>query len=102
MHVSFQIIIAALSVIGLFFCLKTVASLIFTSRQIAATVIIENKNQLTELDLLLPEASSALFAARRRRITVIVSKEVWNACDEKEKSFAEDLIDCFGAEIYII
>ena len=102
MHISIQITIAALSVLGLYFVLKVIASLIFASKQIAATVVIETKKQLTELDLLLPEASSALFAARRSRLAVIVPKGVWNACSEKEKSFAEEMIDYFGAELFIV
>jgi hypothetical protein len=102
MHISLQIIIAALTVLGFYFCLKTLASLIFTSRQIAASVIIETKKQLNDLDLLLPEASSALFATRRKKITVIVSEVVWDACDEKERAFAEKIIDYFGAELCFV
>ena len=102
MHITFQIIIAALSVLGLFLCLKTLASLIFTSKQIAATVIIEAKEQLRDLDILIPEASSALLTARRRRLAVIVSKSIWNACSEKEKNCAEEIIDSFGAKLYFV
>jgi hypothetical protein len=102
MHITFQIIIAALSVLGLFLCLKTLASLIFTSKQIAATVIIEAKEQLRDLDILIPEASGALFTARRRRLAVIVPKSIWNACNEKEKNCAEEITDSFGAKLYFV
>ncbi len=102
MHVSLQIIIAALSVLGFYFSLKTVASLIFTSKQICAAVIIENKDQLSELDLLLCDASSALFSARRRRLAVIVPEKVRKACEEKEICAALEIIEHFGAEIYFI
>ena len=100
MHISLQIIIAALSVMGFYFCLKTIASLIFTSRQIAATVIIESKKQLYDLDLLLSEASTALFATRRKQIAVIVPDDVWNACSEKEKYETKELTKFFGAKLY--
>lgn len=99
MHVLFQIIIAALSVLGFYLCLKTLASLIFTSRQVAATVIIENAQQLDDLDLLLPDAEAALFTARRR-LAVIVSLEVWRACDNKEKHRVKEIADAFGAKLY--
>ncbi len=102
MHVSIQIIIAALTVLGFYFCLKTLASLIFTSKQISASVIIESKKQISELDLLLPEASSALFATRKKRLAVLVPKSIWNACDQKEKYTAREIMDYFGAELYII
>ena len=102
MHVSLQIIIAALSVLGFYFCLKTIASLIFTSKHIAAAVIIEAKEQLRDLDILIPEASGALFTARRRRLAVIVSKGIWNACNENEKHCAEEIIDSFGAKLYFV
>ena len=101
MHVSIQIIIAALSVLGLFFAFRVLASLIFTSKHIAAAVAIESEKQLMQLDMLLGEASSALFASRRRRLLVIVPPYVWNTCEEKVKAFALDLIDRFGAELYL-
>ena len=101
MHISFQIIIAALSVMGFYFCLKTIASLIFTSRQIAAAVIIEDKIQLYDLDMLLQDASGALFATRRRRIGVFVPSNIWNECRDSEKALVKEVIDCFGAEFYL-
>ena len=102
MQVLFQIIIAALSLLGLFFAFRILASLIFTSRQIAAAVVIENERQLSELDMLLTEASSALFVARRKRIAILVTPTVWNSCNEITKSFATEMIDHFGAELYLI
>lgn len=101
MDILLQIIIAALSVMGFYFCLKTIASLILTSRQIAAAVIIEDKIQLYDLDMLLQDASGALFATRRRRIGVFIPTEIWNECRDSEKALVKELIDCFGAEIYL-
>lgn len=102
MHITVQIIIAALSVLGLFFAFRVLASLIFTSRQIAAAVVIESERQLRELDMLLNEASSALFSARRRRLSVLVPPSAWSTCDENTKSFALEIIDRFGAELYLV
>ena len=102
MRITFQIIIAALTVLGFYFCIKTLASLIFTSKQIAAAIIVEGKRQIEDIDLLLTEASSALFAVRRQRIAVIISKGVWNACNKNEKKFAEEMINNFGAELFFI
>ena len=102
MDILFQIIIAALSVTGFYFCLKTIASLIFTSRPIAATISVEGKGQIEDIDLLLTEASSALFAVRRRRIAVIIPENVWNTCNKNEKKFAEEMINNFGAELFFI
>lgn len=102
MDILLQIIIAALSVMGLCFCLKTIASLIFTSRHISAAVIIEEKIQLYDLDLLLQDASGALFATRRRRISVFIPPDIWNECSDSEKALTKELVDCFGAEFYLI
>jgi hypothetical protein len=102
MHISLQIIIAALSVLGFYFCLKTLASLIFTSKHIAAAVMISDKKQLCELDLLIDSASSALFATRRRRISVFIPKEIWEACKEIEQKNIKELIESFESEFYII
>ena len=101
MHISLQIIIAALSVMGFYFCLKTIASLIFTSRQIAAAVIIEDKIQLFDLDLLLQDASGSLFATRKRKIAVFIPNEIWNECHDSEKTLFRELADSFDAEIYL-
>ncbi len=102
MHISLQIIIATLSIMGFYFCLKTIASLIFANKHIAAAVMIVDKKQLRELDLLLDDASAALFAIRRRRLAVIVPNEIWIACDEIDQKLSKDLADEFGAEFYII
>lgn len=102
MHISLQIIIAALSVLGFYFCLKTLASLIFSNKCIAASVIINDKKQLRELDLLLDDASVALFATRYRRLAVFVPNEIWAACDNQDKNLAHTLAHEFGAEFYII
>ena len=64
--------------------------------------MIERKEQLRELDLLLDEASSALLATRRRRIAVFVPDEIWKSCDDSSKSLAKELTDHLGAEFYII
>lgn len=101
MHISLQIIIAALSVAGFYFCLKTMASLIFTNRQIAVAVIIDDKIQLSDLDMLLQDASSALFATRRRRIAVFVPPQIWNECQDCEKALFIELAERFDAEIYL-
>ena len=100
MHISLQIIIAALSVMGFYFCLKTIASLIFTSKQISAAVIVEARFQITVLDSLLADAASALFSTRRKRLAVLISERVWDECDENEKSYARKVAEDFGAELY--
>ena len=102
MHISLQIIIAALAVLGFYFCLKTLASLIFSNKCIAASVIINDKKQLRELDLLLDDASVALFATRHRRLAVLVPKDIWTNCDEADRKLAHALADEFCAELYII
>lgn len=102
MHISLQIIIAALSALGFYFCLKTLASLIFSNKCITASVIISDKKQLRNLDLLLDEASSALFTVRRRRLAVLVPNSIWTNCDEADQKLAHTHADEFGAVFYII
>ena len=102
MHISLQIIIAALAVLGFYFCLKTLASLVFTSKHIAAAVIINDKKQLRELDLLLDDAASALFAVRHRRIAVFIPESIWDNCDKSDKKLSYELAEEFGSEFYII
>ena len=101
MHISIEIMIATLSVLGLYFCLKTMASLIFTNEQIVASVIIENEKQLYKLDLLLEEASSALFATRERRLAVFIPANIWKSCNAQSQKHAKVISEKFGAEFYI-
>ena len=102
MHISIQIIIATLSVLGLYFCLKTMASLMFTSKQIAAAVMIESETQLDTLDLLLEEASSALFATRERRLAVCIPANIWESCNAQSRKRAKEISEEFGAGFYIL
>ncbi len=102
METAFMITVAALAIMGFYFLLKIISSFIFASKSIAAAVMIDRKDQLRNLDLLLDDASSALFAIRRRRLAVFVPNEIWSACDEIDKSLAKELIDRFGAELYVI
>ena len=74
----------------------------FASKNIAATVLIHSEKQLSEIDMLLDEALSSLFAVRRRNIAVLIPEYLWIACDEKEKSFAKEMINTFGAKLYFI
>ena len=99
MHISIEIMIATLSVLGLYFCLKTMASLIFTNEQIVASVMIENENQLCKLDLFLEEASSALFATRR--LAVFIPANIWESCNAQSQKHAKVISEKFGAEFYI-
>lgn len=101
MQISIQIIIAALSVLGLYFCLKTMASLIFTDHRIRVAVIIESKEDLKNLDILLKDASSTLFCSGKR-ISVLIPQEVWTVCLESEKLEVKKEADSTGAEIYFL
>ena len=100
MHISLQIIIAALSVTGICFCFKTIASLIFTSRLISAAVIIENTDQLPELDMLLDDAASVLFAVRGKRTAVLIPQSIWNACTQKEQERVCEITRTLGASLH--
>ena len=102
MEIAFQIIVAALSVMGFYFLIKMISSLIFANKSIAAAVMINDKKQLSELELLLDDASSSLFTLRRRRLAVFIPSAIWNHCAEHEQNLAKDSIDKIGAEFYII
>ena len=102
MHISLQIIIAALSVMGFYFCLKIIASLIFTSRQVTSAIIIETKEQLLDIDLLIPEADEALLFKRRRGVAVIIPESIWNACNKNQRAFVMENANTFDARLYFI
>ena len=86
---------------GTYFCLKTLASLIFTSKQVAAAVIIDRRELIEALDLLLTEAKSATFATQRQRLAIIIPVDIWELCISNEKSEIEKTADSFGADIFI-
>jgi len=102
MNIIIQIFIAALALLGFYFAFKVLSSSVFGSKGIAATVVIDSAKQISMLDLLLKEASAALFAARCRNIAVLIPESLWIACDENDKSFAKEMINTFGAKLYFI
>lgn len=101
MNIAIGIAVSALSLLGVFLIIRVAAASFFTSKQIAACVIVESKGQLCELDMLLPDAASALFAVRNQRLAVIVPSELWESCEEKERLCAKEMARAFSAELYI-
>ena len=102
METVFMIIVSVLSIMGFYFLIKVISSLIFANKSIVAAIMIDHKKQLRELDLLLDDASSALFAMRRRRLAVFVPSEIWNLCTEQEQYLTKEFTEKFGAEFFII
>ncbi len=91
-----QICASALAVFGFYFLLKTISSYFLASREISAAVVIRERQDLDNLDLLLGEASLSLFAARSRRLLVVVDTEL----EEEEKQLVLETANSFGAEIF--
>lgn len=100
MHISLQIIIAALSVLGLYFCLRIIASLIFTNEQITAAVIIKKERQLEDLDLLISEAEEELLFTHQRKVAVFVPQSIWDACEIERKEKILSLCRDLGIPLY--
>lgn len=101
MNLALQIITAALAVLGFYFLLKIVSQALFSDKNITVAIIIDSKAQLKSLDLLLNNAASAIIVTRSRRISVFVPDDIWNACDEGDKTLAADMIYDFGAELHV-
>ncbi len=101
MGIILHIVIAALAVLGLYFLLKIVFSLIFPSETVAA-VIIKDTIKLKSLDILLDDASRALFFTRDKRLAVFVTEDIWERCDGGDRALARETAESFGAEIYVI
>ena len=92
---------AALAVLGLYFLLKVIFSLIFGSHT-ATAVIIEDKISLRSLDILLDDAKSEIRLSKRGRIVVLLPENVLSECDEGDKALIRETAESFGAEIYAI
>ena len=74
MRIAFEVIVAALAVFGLYFFIKVITGRIFADKEIGAAVIIDHETQLDNLDILILEASEALFCVQRRKISVSCPK----------------------------
>ena len=101
MYLLVQIIVSALAVLGFYFLLKVIVGRLFSGRFIAAAVIIERREQLDSLDIMVSEASSAILFAKGRRVAVIIPRELIETCSQSEKKKINEIMDSVGAEIYI-
>ena len=90
-----QICASALAVFGFYFLLKTISGYFLASREIYAAVVIRKQQDCDNLDLLLGEASLSLFAAKSRRLLVVVDTEL----GEQEREAVYKTATSFGAEI---
>ena len=102
MRIAFEVIVAALAVFGLYFLCKVIGGWIFAPECIYATVIIERKDQIFDLELLLKEASSALFCTRGRRIAVLIRKELFYDLRACEIVAALDVARKYGARVITV
>lgn len=101
MYLLVQIIVSALAVLGFYFLLGVIVGRLFSGRFIAAAVIVERREQLESLDIMISEASSAVVFSRGRRVAVIIPRELLDGCSESERKRITETADNFGAEIYI-
>lgn len=101
MYLFFQIVVSALSVLGFYFLLKVISACLFSRGFVAAAVIVERKEQLESLDILMSEASSSVVFSKGRRVALVVSKELLDSCSESERNRITETADDFGAGIYI-
>ena len=101
MRLLFQIIIAALAVLGFYFILKVMSALLFSKSFVAAAVIIENRKQLESLDILISEASSSVVFSKGRRIALIVPRILLEECSECERRNMNEVAEDLGAKIYV-
>jgi hypothetical protein len=101
MYLLVQIIVAALAVLGFYFLLRVIVSRLFSGRFIAAAVIVERREQLDSLDIMVSEASSAIVFARGKRVAVIIPRDMIDACSQAERKKINETLDSVGAEIYI-
>ena len=101
MGIILHIVVAALAVLGLYFLLKVIFSLIFQSHT-ATAVIIEDKISLRSLDILLDDAKSAVLFSQRGRIVVLLPENVLSECDEGDKALLRETAESYGAKIYSI
>ena len=100
MRIAFEVIVAALAVFGLYFFIKVIAGRIFADKEIGAAVIIDHETQLDNLDILILEASEALFCVQRRKISVFVPKSIWNGYEAGKKAQVISLCHDYGVRIY--
>ncbi len=97
----FAAILATLSVLGAYFLLKILFSLLFGNKTTAAAVLVTEKKALKDLDLSIADAASALFYTKNRKLGILIPKTLFHSLTQAEQFNLQEIADAYGAEIYI-
>ena len=98
----FQVVVAALSVIGLFGVLHGIFESLLVPRELGTAVILTRKITPCELDILLCEARRAPCRRASRRLFLIVSSELMDGTVGEAGKLNEEyaaLAERYGAEV---
>ena len=98
-EILFDVLVAALSVIGFYGVLHGVFESLLVPRELATAVLLEGWVSPEELDMLLCEARRAPFGGRRRVVLVIpltLLNEMTGDGGELEEAYAE-VLEKYGA-----
>ena len=93
----FQIMIAALAVIGFYGVLHGLLAVFLTPRELAVAVVVTRPVPPEELDILLCEARRTP-CGRGRRVVLVLSYKLWEESMKDREDFAE-VMERYGASL---
>ena len=100
-----NVTVAVLAVFGFYCALKTLAEWLFPTRQITVAVELRTKQDVEELDMLLPEARVSAIRRCPTRPVVLISAELMDSTvgeGEELLDIYAEIIDRHGAECYLV
>ena len=93
----FQVVVAALSVIGLFGVLHGIFESLLVPRELGTAVILTQRITPCELDILLCEARRTLLG-RGKRVVLAVPRPLWEGSMRDSDEYAE-VIEKYGVAV---
>lgn len=96
-----RIIVAAFAVLGVYFFAKVLWGMIFPNRHLIRSVIIDRRENLMTLDLILDEIKAYELCTYKNKIIVAIDSSVFSLCSEEEQAQLYKTIEQKSAKIII-
>ena len=81
-----HITVAAFSVLGVYFSAKIIMGMLFPNEHLTRAVIIDEREKLLILDLILKEERAYRLCSYKNSIMIAINDVVFSSCSEDEKN----------------
>ena len=81
----FHMIAAAFAVLGVYFSVKIIMGMLFPNEYLTRTVIIDKREKLLILDLILEDVRACELSSYKNSITIVIDDVVFSSLNHEEK-----------------